>query len=70
MMMIMMLAFELDYHPPGGAGPPGPPGPHLSIGPHILGFLTLLEGAMRERTLKTDPSPMLIDRPVRKTESL
>ena len=23
----------LDYHPPG---------PHLSIGPHILGFLTLL----------------------------
>ena len=50
MMMIMMLAFELDYHPPGVAGPPGqeccldyhPPGPHLSIGPHILGFLTLL----------------------------
>ena len=37
-----MLAFELDYHPPGVAGPPGPPGPHLSIGPHILGFLTLL----------------------------
>ena len=35
-MMIMMLAFELDYHPPGVAGPPGPPGPH------ILGFLTLL----------------------------